>query len=354
MMRTRHIIMYMIVLAVLAISNSCDHRVLTDPSEVHYIRVYLDEQIKNVTCGFYNESFEHPEYIKPLNIRATLSSPATGEVVREGLIRNQGSDERGNYIDGYIAAPKGEYNLIMYQLGSPVTHIKNPNNCFDMLAYTDPVNERVHNYISDISSEMDLNKIMLEPEHMMVARYEGLVIENSFQADTLRTAEGDYFTASSIAKSYYLQLRITGVEWVTRAAAVLTGMSGSSRLCENEGMVLNDPVNLFFTMLYGERGKRSGTKGSPAILYTTFTTFGKITDISSEMTLNFEFTKSDGSTQTESFDMTEVFKTPMAIENQWLILDKEINITPPPNTETSGSMDPGVEGWKDKEADLYM
>ena len=354
MMSIRHFLYVCITCLCSAVMTSCEHRILTDPTDVHYVRVYLDEEIKNVTCGFYNESFEHPDYIKPLNIRATLSSPVTGEVLTEGLIRNQGSDERGNYIDGYIAAPKGEYNLIMYQLGSSITHIKNPDNHFDMLAYTDQVNQRVYNYIPTISGKMESNKIMSEPEHMMVARYEGLMIDNSMQADTLRADDGDYFTARSIAKSYYLQLRITGVEWVKTAAAVLTGMAGSSRLCEKDGMVVTDPVNLFFTMKYGDRQKRSRQKGSAAVLYTTFTTFGKIPDYPSRLHLDFEFTKSDGSTQTESFDMTEIFNTPMAIENQWLILDQEINITPPEGAGSSGGMEPGVEGWKDREADLYM
>lgn len=354
MMTLKKLLIFVMSFAAMVVAASCEHRVLTDPSEVHYIRVYFDEQIKNVTCGFYNETFEHPEYTKPLNIRATLSSPATGEVIREGILRNQGNDDKGYYIDGYISAPEGEYNLMMYQLGSPVTHIKNPESHFDMLAYTDPISGRILNYIPNSSKDMDNDKIMTEPEHMMVARYNGLVIDNSLQTDTLKTSEGEYFTAATIAKSYYLQLRITGVEWVRTAAAVLTGMAGSNRLCLEEGMVTTDPANLFFFMTYGDRQKRSGAKGSSALLYTTFTTFGKIPELTSELKLNFEVTKSDGSIQFESFDITETFQTPMAIENQWLILDKEINITPPEGTESSGSMDPGVEGWKDKEADLYM
>ena len=42
----------------------------------------------------------------------------------------------------------------------------------------------------------------------------------------------------------------------------------------------------------------------------------------------------------------------MAIENQWLLLDKEISITKP--IGGSGGMDPGVDGWKEEEADLPM
>ena len=42
----------------------------------------------------------------------------------------------------------------------------------------------------------------------------------------------------------------------------------------------------------------------------------------------------------------------MALENQWILLDKEINITKP--IGGTGGMDPGVEGWNEKEADLFM
>lgn len=350
MMNLRHFLTILSALVFLAVLTSCEHRVLTDPTNVHFLRVYLDEDIKNVTYGFYNESYEHPEFTKPLNIRAALASTETGTVVAESILKDQGKDERGSYIEGYIGAPAGEYHLVMYQLGSPITHIRYPNNYYDMLAYTDPVSERVLNYVSNIT-KVEISKVMLEPEHILATREEDIKVPYTLQVDTLRTAEGDHFTASSIAKSYYLQMRITGVEWVRAAAAVLSGMSGSYRLSEPNGMAMNDPVNLFFSMTYGDRQKRSGEKGSAAVLYTTFTTFGKIPDLESELTLSFEFTKTDGSTQTESFDITDAFKTPLAIEKQWLILDKEINITRP---EGTSGMDPGVEGWEEVDADLYM
>ena len=37
---------------------SCEHRPLETPLNARYVRVYIDEDIKNVTCGFYNEAYE--------------------------------------------------------------------------------------------------------------------------------------------------------------------------------------------------------------------------------------------------------------------------------------------------------
>lgn len=351
MMRLRHFLYVFMVGICSAVLSSCEHRILTDPTDVHYVRVYLDEVIKNVNCGFYNESYEHPEFTRPMAMLACLADSQTGEVISEGVLRNQRSDARGNYIDGYVGAPSGDYNLLIYQLGSPHTLIKYTDDYYGMQAYTATVSERVLGYLSQTSKVLGSERIMQEPEHILVARCNDIHVNHSEKVDTLRTADGDFFTARTIAKSYYLQLRITGVEWIKSASAVLSGLSGSSLLCKDDGMIETDPVNLYFSMLYKGSKKRSSSGDSAEVLHATFTTFGKIPDLTSELTLNFEFAKSDGSSQIETIDITEVFKTPMAIENQWLLLDKEIAITKPIG---SGGMDPGVDGWKEEEADLPM
>lgn len=353
MMKFRHFLFLLAAFICPAAMTSCEHRELTDPTDVHYIRVYLDEQIKNVTYGFYNEEYEHPEFTSPLNMNIALASPHTGEVIFEGLLRTQGKDARGRYIDGYVKARPGTYNLVVYQVGSPVTHIRYPGNYYDIQAYASPVSDRILGYLPETSKVLDSEKIMQEPEHILVSRYDNLVIEHSMAVDTLKTASGDHFTASSIVISYYIQLRVTGLEWVKSAAAVISGMAGSSRLCEENGMIEEDPINLYFSMNQGDRSTAEGTKATTATLYSTFNTFGKIPDLLSELTLSFEFGKSDGSSQVEEFDISEAFKTPLAIENQWILLDKEITITKPVGGG-SGGMEPGVEGWEEEDADLYM
>ena len=51
---------------------SCEHRPLHDPYNGHYVRVYIDEHIKNVTYGFYDESREKPVYKRPNVLRIML------------------------------------------------------------------------------------------------------------------------------------------------------------------------------------------------------------------------------------------------------------------------------------------
>ena len=61
--------------------------------------------------------------------------------------------------------------------------------------------------------------------------------------------------------------------------------------------------------------------------------------------------ETDGSAQVEEIDLTDKFNTSLALENQWILLDRKIIIKP---IDSGGGMTPGVENWKDIEADIYM
>lgn len=334
--------------------TACEHRELSDPNTGHYLRIYLDENIKNVTCGFYDESLKHPEYKRPHVMRVVLADPASGRVVSERFFQSQGEDERGYYIDGHIGAEAGTYNLLVYNFGSAVTHIRNEQSYFDMQAYTNPVSEHYLQYLPASRQEVKDEEIVYEPEHLFHAVGEPIVIPETHGIDTLKTASGEWFTAHSVVKSYYLQVRIKGVEWVTSAASMLSGMAGSTWLHGHEKMVETDPVNLFFTLDYtGKQAARDGT-GSTAVLYATFSTFGKLPDLPSTLTLNFEFRKKDGNSQVEKIDLTPEFGKPLALNEQWILLDHEIVITPPEGAESGGGMTPGVEEWENVEAEIPM
>ena len=340
-----------VVCALVSFITGCEHRELSDPNNGHYLRIYVNEEIKNVTCGFYDESLKHPEYNRPHVMRVMLADPVTGHIVTERFFQNQGEDERGYYIDGHITAEAGTYNLLVYNFGSAVTHIRNEQDYYNMQAYTNPISEYYLNYMPTSRQEINEADIMYEPEHLFHEVGEPIVITNSSEVDTLKNASGDWFTAHSVVKSYYLQVRIKGIEWVTSAVSLLSGMAGSTVLHGHEQMVTTNPVNLFFTMNY--TGKKAARDGSTAILYTTFSTFGKIPDVSTVYTLNFEFMKTDGSSQVEKLEITPMFDTPMVKEKQWILLDHEIVITPPEGA-AGGGMTPGVDEWMDIESEVEI
>lgn len=345
-------VMLWMAIILIPILSACEHRELLDPTTGHYLRVYLDEAIKNVTCGFYNENLEHPEYKRPYVMRVVLADPASGKVVSERYFQNRGEDERGYYIDGHISAEPGTYNLLVYNFGSAVTHIRNEQDYYNMQAYTDPISEHYLQYMPASRQEVDEKNLLSEPEHLFHVVGEPIVIPKSVKVDTLKTASGDWFEAHSVVKSYYLQVRIKGFQWVTSAVSMLSGMAGSTVLHNHNGMIEENPVHLFFPMKYtGKEAMRDGS-GTTAILYTTFSTFGKISDMVSTLTLNFEFMKKGGSSQVEKLDITPEFEKPLAKNQQWILLEHEIVIMPPEGT--AGGMTPSVDMWGDVEADIQI
>lgn len=330
----REVVFCMALCVVLLGLASCEHRILTDPRDNHYIRVYLDEEIKNVTCGFYNPDYDRPAYDSPVNLRAALADPESGEIVSERILRGNGEDERGRYIDGYIAAPAGTYSLLIHGVGSATTRIGEMHDFYDMYAYTDPMGE---------------DSCRMQPEHLFREVCGQVTVRNSTQTDTLRNSQGDHFTACSMVLSYFMQVRIKGIEWVNSAAVLMSGMAGSAHMHKPDGMVESDPVDLFFMTKCADRKKSRDSDVSTAVLYATFNTFGKIEDRSTTMTI--EFLKTDGTSHTEVFCLDEMFETSLVRDNRWILLEREITITRP---EGTGGLRPGVDEWKDKEADVAM
>lgn len=344
-------------ISVLAISilsgvfTSCEHRPLEDPYNGHYIRIYIDEQIKNVTYGFYNESRKRPEYKRPTVLRVVLSDPLTNQIVSERYLQSNGEDERGYYIDGLIAVEAGKYNLMIYNFGTERTKLRKENYFYEAQAYTMPIPEQYYQYFPTIGAEIDKSTVRYCPDHLFLTTCEPIEVTKSLDVDTLRTAEGDFFTAPSVVKSYYLQVQIRGFQYVTTAVSMLSGMAGTTIL-HDRSMVNTDPVSVFFDMDYTDVRRAKNDEKDVATLYTTFNTFGKLPNEKSIYTLNFEFTRSDGSTQMESIDITSMFSEPIVINEQWILLEKEIDIIPP--IGGGGGMTPGVDEWGDIWSDIQL
>ena len=333
---------------------SCEHRELLDPNYSHYVRIYLDEDIKNVTCGFYDPDLERPEYKAPEVFRAMLASPETGEIVSERYLSNSGSDEKGRYIEGYMVAPEGTYDFLAYQLGSNVTVVRDEDDFYGMRAYTRQINDRYMEYLPATRKELDESLIVNQPDHMFHSVHENVKVKRTVGPDTLRTASGDFFSAHSMVKSYYLQVRVTGFEYITTAVSLMSGMAGSVRMTAHEEFDQADSVHVFFGMKYTGRERLPKSSSTAATLYATFNTFGKIPDIKSIYSISFEFSLSDGSTQVEKIDITDMFDTPEVKDKQWILLEHEINIEPPSGADIGGGLSPGVEGWKDINAEIEM
>lgn len=363
-------IMNILMMGVIILLSSCVRRPLVDLSNTHYVRVYVDEELLNVTTGFYNEDYQRPHYASPEVLRIILADPETGETMAERFLRNQGSDERGNYFDGYIVADPGEYSLLAYNYDTESLMVQSIYNYHDIRATSIEIAPHLKTKIpsratrtaasddskasEDVKAPEDYEKIVYGPDHLFSASYEKVYIPYQESVDTLRTPEGDYFSAQSIVKSYYLQVRVQGLRFTSSSVGLMTGMAGTSNI-NGSGIAPDDNVTVYFEML-NDKMNGDETAEDVTTIYTTFSTFGKIPSADNELEITFDFVTIYGKPYSEAIDITDLFSTREAIENQWLLIDHTIVIPEPPKVEpgSGGGIMPGVDNWEDIETDILI
>ena len=348
MRRTMKYLLPGAILLLLGLSATrCERRPLIDAGNTHYVRVYLDEELKNVTTGFYDETLPRPDYSSPEMLRVVLYDPTDGRIAAERYLRNRKTDERGVYYDGHVIAAPGNYQLLTYNFGTSSTQIRDGHLFDGAVAHTNEISGILRGQLSGRAGG-DGERIVYVPDHLFVDRNEQLQIAPGEEIDTLRTADGDHFTAGSLVLSYYLQIRVKGIEWVASTVGLLTGMAGSATL--SDGNVREeDPVTIYFEM---QRGNTTGD--NEAFIYTTFHTFGKLPDRQNELSITFDVRTTDGRALTTTIDITDKFSEPDAIERQWLLLDQVLNIPEPEDPGGDGGFVPGVDEWEDIETDIII
>lgn len=279
----------MLAACVALLFAGCEFRPLVEYSNTHYVRVYLDEHILNVTEGFYNPDHVKPEYKRPDVMKITLGDRSSGTVVAERYLRNHGEDARGFYYDGYIICEPGDWSLLSWNFGTSSTLISDPTEQYVTKAYTNKIASHLManlpsrlNKKSGDGTKADENakpeKIVYEPDHLFVSRSSDVKIPYTNKVDTLRTPEGDYFTASTIVESWYIQINVKGLKYVSSALALMTGLSGSKTLFDPE-IDRDDDVTDYFEMVAAPvpEGENMG------VIYATFATFGKIPGVKSDI-----------------------------------------------------------------------
>lgn len=331
--------------------TSCEHRELVDRENGPYsrrVRVYLEENIRNVSFGFYNDALPKPAYRTPEVMRVVLCDPVSGDVVSDSYLREKGTDKRGNYLEGTVWVEPGHYRLLAYNFDTESVHVENKYDFSSMYAYTNAISEELYRRLGSVRSRSDVNdwRIVYEPDHFFVENGESVTV--SEYTDTLRTEAGTHFMAVSTVKSYYLQVQVTGAEFVSSAVALLSGMAGSVQIHDGK-MRAEDPVAIHFDLQNGT----DRDDMEKIVAYATFHTFGKLEEEDNYLSITFEFKTKTGNVITETIPLTELFNTNMVRENQWIIIDKVI-VIPPPGGEEGGGMAPDVDEWDNVGGDIYL
>ena len=354
MMLHKRLIWLLLLVMTLA---GCDFRPMTETGNMSYVRVYLDEDLLNVTTGFYNPDFNHPEYRRPDIMRVALFDSSTGEMVSERYLRGQGDDERGHYYFGYILAEPGIYDLLAYNFGTEATDLREEYDYKGITAFTNEISPSMRSRLLSRADDGDLStkageSIRYDADHLFVARAEGLKVKYHQGLDTLRNTGGEaWFRASSVVKSYYLQIGLTGAQYLSSSSVLLTGMGREVRLSSGN-YTDGGEATLFFET---NKGKFSEYGTDHDCIYGTFGTFGRLPDADNQLTVSVEMVTTYGTRLEETIPIREEFLRENAILHQWIIIDKTIDIPTPPTPEPGGGgLNPTVGDYTDVNSDIEI
>lgn len=340
-----------------AIWSGCERRPLVDPGSGHYVRVYVDTEVQNYTCGFYDREGQrvHPRYQAPEVMRVMLCDRTTGRQAAERYLRNQARDKDGRlYFDGYILAEPGDYHLLAYNFGTESTVLNDVQSYHEATATTSSISSSMLRQLPsyrNLSAEdrRARERVVYQPDHLYGASHRDVRVLMSDHIDTLYTRSGEYFAASTHVESWYLQIRIKGVQYVSSVIGLLSGMSGQRTL--NDGSLHSeDPVTLYVEMRHTDPVEDEAT------LYATFTTFGRLPERINDLELNFDLITTDGRAYIFRVgDIASEFGKPDALNHRWILLDRTIEVpAPDPSGGGGGGFTPGVNDWEDVYTDLVI
>lgn len=352
-MRGRPVILLFLLVSLL--SRGCEFRPLTEPGNVSYVRIYLDEHLLNVTEGFYNPAHVRPRWRTPEIFRVALFD-ASGAMVSERYLRSHGEDSLGRYVDGFVVAEAGTYSLLAYNLGTESTLLRDEYSWWDAAASTNEVSRSLReSFVSRAGGPSGNESIRYDADHLLVVSETGVAVRPRSEVDTLvcPSTGRPWFTASSVVKSYYLEVGVRGARWLSSSSVLLTGMSGEVALAGRAWEDAPEVTLHFPTVADGGEGEDGGR----ACIYGTFGTFGKLPDRDNVLTVSFELVTSYGTRLEETFPITEVFFTEDALLRQWLIIDRVIEVPDPPDRppgEGPGGLNPHVGEWGNIENDVEV
>ncbi len=339
-----------IVVLCLVLSAACERRPLEELGLSTSIQVKVTTKaIPNVTMGIYNDKIPVPA-IHPEVMHVVFYDQFSGGAVTEIYITDRSVAEDGSLIfqDEILINP-GTYRMIIHNFGTETTIISNYDSWPMAKAHSTPVSGSALNAYTNtmVKSGVELlaTEVVYEPDHLVVHVNENEVIP-LHSGDHVIDAE-----VQTIVDTYYLQIKIDGIEHISSATAYLSGMAGGNRL-STLTPIHNPQSTICFDL------QKSDDNGVP-VLCNIFNTFGRIPDSTNHLELVFDILTADGRNLRKTIDISDIFKTPEAIGKHWLLVEEPLKIDPPENPgpgsgDGSGGMDPSVKDWEDENHDVII
>lgn len=310
-----------ILLVVLAaiFSVTCQRR----PMEEQYLRVYLDLTIDTDITN-YNVKVGEPG-----KMRVAFFDSETKEYKGHDFVSHEG---------GYIFAPYGNVDMVVYNIEAGETRVRNYYSWFDIEAYTNEITAQqraplTRYLLSRVDTRPSYEDIRVTPGHLFVARQQNIYIPQHIDGDVYIIQA----TAKTVVESWTVEVEgITGMEYVGGVTMMISGQAASNFIATNTKS--EQPVALYFDAVEASRGSST--------INARFETFGRERTSGDQAILSILFTDLQGHPYMYNFDVSDQMENN---PEQHIVIRSEIDI---PKPEVGGGFKPEVEDWKEHEYDI--
>ena len=351
---------------VLLAAVSCHRRPLEEPSEA--VSINIDVNVRAVTnvntnvrstvkiYGTNTSLFDEKlAQLQPELMRVLVYDPATDKLIAQSFISRTETKADGEAVfSGNLGISHGNYNFLVYNFDTPTTQVTAENTEEGILAYTDVISAAMRSrFLGTKGGELNNGiSIRYEPEHLMVGNERDVRISPH---DTLVVIHTE---ATTIVDTYYLQVRVKGLQFASTATAVISGLSPSNHIGRNQRTV--DPSTaVAFEMKKGQDISLDGDNQD--VLCAVFNTFGKIDSVSSELFVTFNVFDTAGNLLQYQANLDQVFESELAKKNKWLIIDDSVLVIdiPDPGSgqpgQSGGSgFQPQVDDWNEESGEIEL
>lgn len=327
---------YIMGLVMCFVFSGCERRPLEELANYTNIEVTVDvEAISNVTCDIYNSKIPVP-VIEPQAMHVLLFEQNSNHVAAESFINDITQDQEGHtVIKGNIAVMPGNYRMLVYDYGTESTIVEEYYTWEKCRAYTDEVSSSLKN---SFKTKEPVQYLVYEPDHLVVARNANESIPYTDDVYTIKAS------ATSVVESYYLQIKVEGLEYVSSARAILSGMVSANYIALNKKVTESD-ASIFFSL------HKSDDKGVPVVC-NVFNTFGRVDNSTNELEVTFDIRTNDGRVVQRTFDISDLFLSEDCIKHHWLLIDETIVIDPPKNA--GGGFNPEIDDWDEEHREIEL
>ena len=311
---------YILLVAIMALlAVSCKRR----PMEEEYLRVYLDLTIERNILNYEMKDHE------PGLMRVAFFDAVTKQYLSHDYVPSTG---------GYIFAPYGDVDMLVYNLEAGETHVRNYYSLWDIEAFTNEISDQQRSrftryLISRGDSRPSYERICVTPGHLFVAREHNIHIPKHITEDVFIIQT----TARTIVESWTVEVDgITGLEWVGSVAMMLSGQIDTKFF--GTGTPSTEAIALYFDVVTASRRN--------TVMNSRFETFGREKTSGDIALLSILFTDVQGHPYMYNFDVSDQMENnPL----QHIVIKSDIDI---PKPEVGSGFKPIVDDWKEFEYDV--